>query len=134
MSVSLLRIFWKRQRAKESEAYLVSRHCPLSFRYKLRGALIDVWSCGSDLILQVIIATISTHPQPLDTRCPRHTTVKSSNGLASSIFLNVFSKLLNSPSTLSFVSSAPITACASNASIAFNCLPTSYDCGLKPFM
>ena len=59
------------------------------------------------------------------------TTVKSSNGLAVSIFFNVFSKSLNSPSTLPFVSSALFTACTSKASIALICRATSYVAGLN---
>ncbi len=121
-------------RGRRDIAYLVSRHLPLPFRHKLRRALINIWSCGGDLVLEVVTPMVSTYPYVNRTDILRHTTVKSSNGLASSIFFNVFSKLLNSPSTLSFVSSAPFTACASNASIAFSCLPTSYPCGLKPLM
>ena len=67
-----------------------------------------------------------------DKRKEKHTTVNSSNGLAVSIFPNVFSNALTSSSTRPFVSSALFTACPSNASIAFNCRPTSYVTGFHP--
>jgi hypothetical protein len=57
--------------------------------------------------------------------------VRSSNGLASSIFFNVFAKSCNSKSTRPLVSSAFFIAWASKASMALICLPTSYVAGLK---
>ncbi len=64
-------------------------------------------------------------------RTPAHTTVKSSNGRAVSMFSSVLSKSLNSASTLPLVSPALFTACASKASIALSCLLTSYVAGLN---
>lgn len=59
------------------------------------------------------------------------TTVKSSNGLASSMFFNVASRLFNSASTFPFVSSALFMAWVSNTSMALICFPTSYVTGLN---
>lgn len=59
------------------------------------------------------------------------TTVKSSNGLASSIFFSVFSKSASSASTLPFVANAFWTAWASNASIVLICFATSTATGLN---
>lgn len=52
-------------------------------------------------------------------------TVRSENGLASSMFLSVFWRSLSSLSTTALVSSALLTAWASKASMALICLFTS---------
>ncbi len=107
------------------KAYLVAWHTPSSLGNELFRLLIDIRTSGCDFVLRskVMSAWCLTNLRP--TKQALHTTVSSSNGLASSIFLKVFSKSFNSKSTLPFVSSALFTACASNASMALICLPTS---------
>ena len=100
---------------------LVTWNDPATLRNKLLGAFVDVWSRGGNLILgesreHIKIGFIEEVVR---------TTVRSSNGLASSIFLSVLSKSFSSRSTTSLVSSADFTACASKASITLTCLPTS---------
>lgn len=60
-----------------------------------------------------------------------HTTVSSSMLRVSWIFFSVRSRSASCSSTLLFVSCALFTACASNASMALICRPTSYVAGLK---
>src|SRR5215469_2938681 len=100
---------------------LVTRNVPAALRNKLLGTLVNVWSRGSNLVLGNTCQHIKIGLVEEAVR----TTVRSTNGLASSIFLSVLSKSFNSRSTTSFVSSADFTACASKASIALSCLPMS---------
>jgi hypothetical protein len=116
------------QNGKVAELLLVSGYHPAALLDELLGALVDLGLGGGNFVLDVFIR------QGLSltaTNTSIRTTVKSSNGLASSMFFNVFCRSLSSTSTLDLVCSAALTAWASKASIALIWRLTSYFLGWK---
>jgi hypothetical protein len=122
------RFFPTLKNGKIAELLLVSGYHPATLLDELLGALVDLGLGGSNLVLDVCIRQRSSRKQ---TNAGIRTTVKSSNGLASSMFFNVFCRSLSSTSTLDLVCSAALTAWASKASMALIWRLTSYFLGWK---
>ena len=114
--------------SQKPATYLVAWYRPASLGNELGRLLVDIWASNCNLVLRRV-SVLVMYPNLVILRL--HTTVRSSNGLASSMFFSVFSKSFSSKSTRPFVSSAFFTACASKASMALICLPTSYVAGLN---
>ena len=111
---------------KIAKLLLVSGYHPAALLDELLGALVNLGLGGGNLVLDMFIRQSL---READTSI--RTTVKSSNGLASSMFFNVFCKSLSSTSTLLLVCSAALTAWASKASMALIWRLTSYFLGWK---
>lgn len=127
---AMLKFHWRKPVKNSEVTYLVARDVPTPLRYKLFCSSVDIRACRRNFVLQAHTKfSIATRNHEIVSWIL--TTVKSSNGLAVSMFFNVVSNSRNSPSTLPFVSSALFTACTSNASMAFICRPTSYVAGLN---
>jgi hypothetical protein len=122
------RYFSTLKNGKIAELLLVSGYHPATLLDELLGALVDLGLGGGNLVLDVFIRQRSSGKQ---TNAGIRTTVKSSNGLASSMFFNVFCRSLSSTSTLDLVCSAALTAWASKASMALIWRLTSYFLGWK---